>query len=358
MIVVGPEQPLIEGLGNRLRQEGHLVFGPEATGAKLEGSKAFSKELMLEAGVPTPRSWTDCSPTQALEHVRALLEDEGRAVIKASGPALGKGVFICDQEDQASDIIHRLMIDKELGDAGETIVVEQYAQGKEFSLLTLVSESKFLSLPIAQDYKRIFDGDEGPNTGGMGSYSPVKRVTPELLQRTEETIVERIVRGLANREIDYRGVLFSGIMSDAFNPTCLEFNVRFGDPETQSIMPRLGKGFADALLACAKGEPIPPIEVNEDAVVTVVLASKGYPGQVQSGKPIEIDQAATNGVLLFHAGTAEKDGQLVTAGGRVLGVTATAPTLPEAKRKAYRAVNGIQFEGMQFRTDIAHAWAG
>lgn len=250
------------------------------------------------------------------------------------------------------------MIDKELGESGETIVIEEFVNGKEFSLLTVANGKEFLSLPVAQDYKRIFENDQGPNTGGMGSYSPVKRVEPDLLRRTEETIVKRIAQGLANRKIDYRGVIFSGIMSDASSPMCLEFNVRFGDPETQSIMPRLGAGFAEALLACAKGEPIPSIEVKDNAVVTVVLASAGYPGQVQSGKPIEIDEEATEGVLLFHAGTAEKDGQLVTAGGRVLGVTALASTLPEARRKAYRAVKGIRFEGMQFRTDIAYAWAG
>ena len=358
LVVVGPEQPLIDGLGNWLRRESHAVFGPDSDGAKLEGSKAFSKELMLESGVPTPRSWTECNPTQALEHANILLRDGGKAVIKASGPALGKGVYICEEEDQAREVIHRLMIDKEIGESGETVVIEEFIDGKEFSILTLVNGKEFLSLPIAQDYKRIFDNDQGPNTGGMGSYSPVRRVTSDLLQKTETAIVERIVNGLAGRKIDYRGVIFSGIMSDDLNPNCLEYNVRFGDPETQSIMPRLGEGFAEALLACAKGEPIPAIEVNDNAVVTVVLASEGYPGPVQSGKAIEIDTSVTEGIQLFHAGTSEKDGQLVTAGGRVLSVTATAGTLPEARRKAYRAVKGIRFEGMQFRTDIAYAWAG
>ena len=358
LVVVGPEAPLISGLADRLRNEGRAVFGPGADGAQLEGSKAFSKGLMHEAGVPTPFSWTESDPSRAMERVGELLCGGGCAVIKASGPALGKGVFISQEADQANEAIRRLMIDKEFGDSGETVVVEEFVGGKEFSLLSLVSGTEYRSLPVAQDYKRIFDNDQGPNTGGMGSYSPVKRVTPELLQVTEESIVERIVHGLKSRNIDYRGVIFSGVINEFLTPNCLEYNVRFGDPETQSVMPRLGKGFADALLACARGGPIPPIETLDNAVVTVVLASAGYPGAVQSGKPIEIDEEATEGVHLFHAGTVEKDGHLATAGGRVLGVTAVASTLPEARRRAYRAVKGIRFEGMQFRTDIAYAWAG
>ena len=352
LVLVGPEGPLIAGLGDRLRAQGLYVFGPNESGARLEGSKAFSKELMIVAKVPTAASWTANSPECALKRALQLLE-HGPVVIKASGLALGKGVVICDDENQTRETIRQMMVDALFGDAGKVVVIEEFLSGREFSLLTLANEKGIRSLPVAQDYKRIGDGDKGPNTGGMGSFSPVDWIDANVIEQTEDETVKPILDELAKRGIAYRGVLFSGMMLTSSGPKCLEYNVRFGDPETQSALPRLGRGLASALLACAKGASIPAIEVSERAAVTVVLASEGYPGPIKSCVPISIDSQTTKEAIVFHAGTALKDGQLVTAGGRVMGVTALADTLPEARTRAYEAVKGVRFEGMQFRTDIA-----
>jgi phosphoribosylamine---glycine ligase len=352
LVVVGPEAPLMAGLADRLRANGLPVFGPGAEGARLEGSKAFSKEWMVRAGVPHARSTTTRDFDEARRHAHALLEN-GPAVLKASGPALGKGVLICRSHAEADEGLDALLRRRELGEAGETVLVEAFLEGREYSLLTLVSDEGILSLPPAQDYKRIGDGDQGPNTGGMGSFSPVPWLAGDLLQETEDTVVRPILGELKRQGIAYRGVLFSGLMEADGRPHCLEYNVRFGDPETQSVLPRLGAGFAQALLACAKGEAIPPVSVRDEAAVTVVVASEGYPGSYEKGKRIELDPGKLDDVLVFQAGTARQDGDLVTAGGRVLSVTGVALTVEEARRKAYRSVEGVRFEGMRFRKDIA-----
>lgn len=351
LIVIGPEAPLFAGVADRLRDDGFAVFGPSAAGAEIEGSKAFSKGLMRRAGVPTAHSWTHSDPIEVLELAEKILYS-APVVLKASGPSFARGVVICRQMEEAAETVERWMVRGELGDAGRTVVVEEYLEGPEFSLFSLAGGRSFRSLPVAQDYKKVFDGDQGPNTGGMGSYSPASWVTEDLYRSAERQVAAPVLEMLQLDNIDYRGVLFSGLIVTKDGVKCLEYNARFGDPETQSLMPRLGGGFAEALLACARGEAIPEIEVRDVACVTVVLASANYPGKVEPGVPIEIDAAKVGDAVLFHAGTAMKEGRLVTAGGRVLGVTATGPTVAEARARAYTAVEGVRFEGMQYRRDI------
>lgn len=351
-VVIGPEDPLILGVADALRDAGVPVFGPGRAGAQLEGSKAFSKALMEEAGIPTAKHQSYTVAEEAHEDVRRRWAEGKRAVIKASGAALGKGVVVCQQEYEAHAAIEAMMVAKEFGDAGSTVVVEDLLEGREFSLLTLCNGSDFKSLPLAQDYKRIFDNDEGPNTGGMGSYSPLEWLTDEDVSHTERTVVAPLLKALKDKGIDYRGTLFSGLMKTADGIYCLEYNVRFGDPETQSVMMRLGNGFADALEACATGRSIPEFEVKGNFVVSVVLASGGYPGAVKKGVPITIG-ALPAGAKCFHAGTAFEGGSLVTAGGRVVTVTAVAATASEARALAYEGAGQVSFEGKQIRNDIS-----
>lgn len=352
LVVVGPEDPLVDGLADALRLAGIAVFGPGRNGAQLEASKAFSKSLMAEAGVPTARfqSFTDAAAAKAFVAEMAM---EGRTVVvKASGNALGKGVIVCGSQAEAEDAIEAMLVDRAFGDAGAEIVVEERLVGFEFSLLTICSEAGFWSLPIAQDYKRALDGDRGPNTGGMGTYSPVPRVSEDLVKRTERQVVAPILEALKARGIPYRGVLFSGLLVQDGQPYCLEYNVRFGDPETQSVVRRLGIGFADALLAAANGQPIPPVEVKDEAVVSVVLASGGYPGDYRKGLPIGFG-AFNPEVKVFFAGVGQQEGQLVTSGGRVMAVTATGPSIADARDRAYAGVLEVCFDEMHYRRDVA-----
>lgn len=352
LVVVGPEDPLIAGLADALRGAGTLVFGPGAVGAQLEGSKAFAKELMQAAGVPTAAHATFSESAAAQDWVRSRFA-AGRAVaVKASGAALGKGVVVAGSEAEAMEAVAMMMDRAELGEAGRTVVIEDRLTGPEFSLLTLVNESGILSLPVAQDYKRIGDGDTGPNTGGMGSLSPVPWLAPGLVEQAEEEVVRRLLPVLARRGIPFRGVLFSGLLVHEGVPHALEYNVRFGDPETQTVMRRLGPGFAEALRATAAGEPIPRVEVLDHAAVTVVLAAAGYPGPVERGTPISIGPLP-EAVQIFHAGTKrDADGQLVTNGGRVLAVSAVDPTMAEARVLAYQGAEQVTFAGQQMRADI------
>jgi len=352
LVVVGPEDPLIAGLADALRAEGFAVAGPGAAGATLEGSKAFSKELMAKAGVPTARYGTFTVPEEAARFAQQLFDDGAGAVVKASGAALGKGVVVAADFGEAEAAIRMMMVDRALGDAGAEVVVEERLAGREFSLLTLCSDAGFFSLPVAQDYKRALDGDLGPNTGGMGTYSPVPWLDPDVVSRTEAEVVAPLLKQLVAEGVPYRGVLFSGLMVDGKTPKCLEYNVRFGDPETQTVMRRLGAGFLHALLAVASGDPIPAVQILDHAAVTVVLASGGYPGNYRKGVPIEIGDLP-EGVVLFHAGTSLQDGQLVTSGGRVFGLSAVGPTVSDARDLAYQALGSIRFEGMSYRTDIA-----
>ena len=351
LVVIGPEIPLIEGLADRLRSEGSLVFGPGAEAAQLEGSKSFSKAMMSKAGVPTAayRSFTDAN--EAIAFALDLHERGCGIVVKASGPALGKGAIVTSSLEEAMDAINRCLVAREFGDASSCIVLEERMHGSEFSLFTICSESGFCSLPAAQDYKRAFDEDEGPNTGGMGSYSPVDWVTSELVHEAEKQVVAPILKQVADEGIVFRGLLYSGLMRVDGKLKCIEYNVRFGDPETQSVVCRLGCGLADALLAAANGEPVPPVEALDNAAVSVVIASAGYPGSVETGHLIT-QEPVEEGIHIFHAGTKLVDGELLTAGGRVAAITATDANLTLARDKAYRNINGIRFEGARWRTDI------
>lgn len=351
LVVVGPEDPLIAGMADMFRENGFSVFGPGQGAARLEGSKAFSKDMMKRAGIPTAKYQSFSDPVAARDYASAEFAAGRPVVVKASGAALGKGAIVCNSVEEAHASIDSMLVAMELGEAGRTIVLEERLDGREFSLLTLVSGTEILSLPVAQDYKRIGDGDEGPNTGGMGTYSPVEWVSDELVRETEDAVVRPILASLAELDIDYRGVLFSGVMLADGVPYCLEYNVRFGDPETQSVLRRLGDGFADALLACAKGESIPAIPVLDEAVCTVVVASEGYPGDYEKGHLIEIREVL-DGVQVFHAGTRLVGEDLVSYGGRVLAVSATGGDAEEARAKAYAGVGAVRFEGMQYRKDI------
>ena len=351
LVVVGPEDPLIEGLGNRLRAEGFAVYGPDQAGAELEGSKAFSKQLMVEAGVPTAAFQAFSDPVAATDYARVKYDTGRSVVVKASGNALGKGVVVADNFEAAKDAIHRMMVDREFGSAGETIVIEDRLVGPEFSLLTIVGDENYVSLPVAQDHKRAFDGDLGPNTGGMGAFSPVASISDSLIRQVESEMVEPTIRALKARGISYRGTLFTGVLVDGGKPYCLEFNVRMGDPETQALMMRIESGYAQALFASATGTVVPEITVSPLAALTVVVAGKDYPLQSSKGIPIQIDQVPI-GSKLFHAGTALVDGNLVTNGGRVFAASAIGKTLEEAKALAYAAAASVHFSGARVRSDI------
>lgn len=353
VVVVGPENPLIVGLADRLRQAEVPCFGPGQREAMLEGSKAFAKQLMAEAGVPTAFGRACSTPQEALDAVRQLAELDKLPVIKASGAALGKGVIVCGDRSQAEEAIRRAMVELEFGEAGRTVVVEERLNGREFSLLTICGAGGYWSLPVAQDYKRALDGDRGPNTGGMGSLSPTPWVTADLVSQAEERVVAPILRALAGRGLDYRGVLFSGLMVQDGEVYCLEYNVRFGDPETQSVLPRLGSGFFDLLRQVAEGGRPAPLRVQDVTAVTVVLASGGYPGPYRKGVPIRLPDAVPEGTLLFHAGTKVGPQGLETSGGRVFAATGLGPDLMTARGRAYALAEAVDFEGKQFRRDIA-----
>lgn len=352
LAVIGPEAPLVAGVADVLRAEGVAVFGPDAQGAQLEGSKTFSKQFMDAHGIPTARyaSFTELEP--ALEYVREL---GAPIVVKADGLAAGKGVVVAETERDAEDAV-RDCFDGAFGEAGATVVVEECLVGPECSLLAFVSGGKAHCMATAQDHKRAFDGDRGPNTGGMGVYSPVPIVEPDELAVMYD-IMERSAAATADAfEHDYRGVLYGGFMLTPEGPKVLEFNARFGDPETQVVLPRLETDLVDIMLAVAEGRPENiDLRWSEQWAVCVVLASEGYPGSYEKGKVIlGIDEAEQlEGVTVFHAGTARNfDGELVTAGGRVLNVVALGDSFDEAREKAYEACDLINFEGKQYRSDI------
>jgi phosphoribosylamine---glycine ligase len=353
LFVIGPEQPLVEGLADRLRADRRLVFGPGADGARLEGSKAFMKTVLAEAGVPTARygAFDEIRPAQ--EFLRDL---PGPWVVKTDGLAAGKGVLVTDSLEEAEADIAAKLSGETFGDAGRRIVVEEGLVGAECSLLVLCDGTRIAALAPAQDFKRINDDDEGPNTGGMGAYSPVALVPDRLVDTVMDQAVEPLVGALRRRGIDYRGVLYAGLILTVDGPRVLEYNVRFGDPETQVVLPRLTEDLTGLLAEAAAGRLRTEPRFSPDASVCVVLASDGYPASPRTGDRIDgLDQAAAvEGVTVFHAGTAlDDEGEFVTAGGRVLGVSALVPTIAEARRRAYAAVDRSGWEGMQYRTDIA-----
>lgn len=363
LVVVGPEAPLCKGLVDALGKIGVKAFGPCAAGARMEGSKRFAKEVMQAAGVPTGRAetFTDAAAAKAALPAFGL-----PVVVKADGLAAGKGVVVAETAAQAEAAIDDMLVANKFGAAGADVLIEEFLHGEECSILALVDGEHAVLLPSSQDHKRIFDGDKGPNTGGMGAYSPAPVVTDAMLPDIKERIILPVVRELKKRGITYRGVLYAGLMvtppggktalsGSAVN--VVEFNARFGDPETEAVLPRLGGDFAAALLACADGTLTDAhVTVKPDAAATVIVASGGYPGAYEKGKPIDgLDAAgAVPGALVFHCGTKAQDGRTLTAGGRVLSVTGLGATLRAAVDTAYAAVGKIAFDQAFFRRDIAH----
>jgi phosphoribosylamine--glycine ligase len=353
LTVVGPEAPLVAGLADALVGRGRRVFGPSAAAARLEGSKAFAKDLMRRHGIPTARSGTFTDVAEASAFVDEL---GGRAVVKADGLAAGKGVTVASDRASAIAALEAALARGAFGAAGSTVVVEEVLEGPEVSAFALLDGERVLRLGLAQDFKRIGDGDTGPNTGGMGAYAGLPWIAPDLEARIWSETVEATAGALAAEGIAYRGCLFAGLMLTADGPKVLEFNCRFGDPETEALLPRLALDLAETLAACADGrlEDRPRPDTGEVAV-TVVLASGGYPGTYATGVPIDGLEAAAevDGVTVFHAGTEDADGRVVTAGGRVLAVSALGASLREARARAYEACGRIAFDGMTYRRDIA-----
>jgi phosphoribosylamine--glycine ligase len=354
LAVIGPEGPLCEGLADHLRVAGILTVGPGAEGAQLEGSKSFAKSLMERAQIPTAASRSFTDRESAVAYVETLAAP---LVVKADGLAAGKGVTIAETTGEAIVAISECF-DGRFGDAGSMVVVEEFLEGPEVSLLAFVDGATVLPMAPAQDHKRVGDGDTGPNTGGMGVYSPVPGVTATQYARMLE-ILQRTAHELVEDDISFRGILYGGFILTAAGPQVLEYNTRFGDPETQVLLPRLENDLAEVLLALAKGEleAFGGLSWSRDVAVSVVIASGGYPGDYENGKPITGLEAAAAlpGVTVYHAGTKIADnGDVISAGGRVLNVTATAPEFDEAVAKAYEAVRLISFDGSFYRHDIAH----
>ncbi|MGZ8563939.1 MAG: phosphoribosylamine--glycine ligase, partial [Candidatus Limnocylindria bacterium] len=350
LVVVGPEAPLVAGAVDALEQAGIAAFGPSAGAARLEGSKAFAKGLMAEAGVPTASHTILRDRDEALQHLSCAPYP---SVLKADGLAAGKGVIICQSEADARAAVEVFFTEQRFGTT--EVVLEEFLEGEELSLLALCDGENVVPLAPAQDYKRIFDGDQGPNTGGMGSYSPVPGIDAERVEEIADSVHRPIVDLMARRGDPFRGVLYAGLMLTADGPRVLEFNVRFGDPETQAVLPRLRSDLLDLSLACREpgGLAGTAASFTEDWAVTVVLASAGYPESSSKGDAISgIDEAAAIAEVI-HAGTAQRDGEIVTAGGRVLNVTGLGPTPADARERAYDAAGRISFDGMQMRSDIA-----
>ena len=352
LTVVGPEAPLVAGLADRLLDAGLAVFGPIAPAAAIEGSKAFAKDLMARNAIPTARFATFDDPARARGYCR---EVGPPLVVKADGLAGGKGAIVCRTLADADEAVAECMERAAFGAAGATVVVEEFLSGEEVSFFALANGADALPLAAAQDHKTVFDGDQGPNTGGMGAYSPVASFDAAMERRVMDTIVRPTIAALAKDGAPYRGVLYVGLMLTAEGPKVIEFNCRFGDPECQALVVRVPGDLVPLLVAAAHGGPWPEVGPwSTRASVCVVLASGGYPGKYGTGAAIEgVESAETApGVTVFHAGTALRDGRLVTAGGRVLGVTAAAGDLATAIARAYRAVGAIRFEGMHYRRDI------
>ncbi len=351
LTVVGPELPLTLGIVDAFQDAGLACFGPNKAAAKLEGSKAFSKELMKKYGIPTAAfdTFTD------VDKAKAFVDEIGvPCVVKADGLAAGKGVIICMTREEADKAIEDMLTDHAFGDASATIVIEEYMVGPEVSVLAFADGKSVLPMVSAQDHKRIFDGDKGPNTGGMGAYSPAPVYTEALSAEVNKTIIEPTIAAMAAEGTPFTGILYTGLMLTEKGPRVLEYNVRFGDPETQPIMVRMKSDIVELFQACVDGKlDEATLEWHDEAAVCVIMASGGYPASSEKGVPIHgLDDIAAEEAIVFHSGTAEKDGEIVTNGGRVLGVTAKDATIKGAIDKAYAAVEKINFDHMQFRRDI------
>ena len=352
LTMVGPEALLCEGIVDEFRKRGLAIVGPDKYAAQLEGSKSFAKDFMRRHGLPTAKAQVFTAEAEALEYVR---QQGAPLVIKADGLAAGKGVVVAATTDEAIAAV-KDCFDGAFGAAGQKVLVEECLVGEEASILALCDGKTIIPLVSSQDHKRAWEGDKGPNTGGMGAYSPAPVVTPALQERIDREILRPFLKGVQEDNLYFRGIIYAGIMVTAEGPKLLEFNVRFGDPETQAVLMRLESDLAEVLLATAEARLSEiTLRWTSEPAVCVVLASSGYPGKYSKGQPISgIEAAEATGAVVFQAGTKLQDGQLVTAGGRVLGVTARGADLREAVAKAYQAVEKISWEGMQYRRDIAH----
>ena len=353
LVVVGPEVPLMNGLVDKLEAAGIRAFGPHANAAEIEGSKSFAKDLMKKYGIPTARY----EVFTAAEPARAYIRQEGAPiVVKADGLAAGKGVIVAMTEQEALDAVDAIMEDHSFGDAGARVVIEEFMEGEEASLLAFTDGTTIRPMISAQDHKRAYDGDRGPNTGGMGTYAPAPVMTPEMTERAVEEILKPTIAAMAKEGRIYRGCLYLGLMVTADGPKVVEFNARFGDPETQVVLPLLDSDLVAIMCACADGTLADvPIRWKDGAAVCVVLASGGYPGHYDKGQEIHgLADAEAMGALVFHAGTAMKDGKLVTNGGRVLGVVGRGADISSAVDAAYAAATKISFKDAYYRKDIAH----
>jgi phosphoribosylamine---glycine ligase len=352
LTVVGPEAPLTAGMVDAFTAAGLAAFGPDRAAARLEGSKVFAKEIMQKYGIPTAQSRTFTDPQQAFAYLR---ETGAPVVVKADGLAAGKGVVVAASVDEAADAVRRIMLEREFGDSGNRVVIEEFLRGEEVSVLAFTDGQTVIPLVSSQDHKAAYDGDTGPNTGGMGAYSPAPVLPDELMERVKEDILQPTIAGLLSEGVLFKGILYAGLMITADGPKVLEYNVRFGDPECQAVLPRLKSDLASIMLAVVQGR-LHQQEIlwHENHTACVVMASGGYPAAYPQGIPISglQEAAALADTFVFHAGTALRQGETVTAGGRVLGVTAWGDTLPEALDKAYAAVARIRFEGAHYRSDI------
>ena len=352
LVVVGPEAPLAAGLSDALRARGIPAFGPSASSARIETSKRFAKEVMADAGVPTARASHHSDAATARQ---AVAELGAPVVIKATGLAAGKGVVVCSTVSEAHAAIDRMLLERTLGDAGSEILVEEFMEGEELSLFAMTDGERFLTMLPAQDHKRLFAGDVGPNTGGMGAYAPVAIGTDEVVSTAASRVIEPTLAALRERGARFSGLLYVGLMLTADGPRVVEFNCRFGDPETQAILPLLESSLLDAMVAISSGDGLrgaPPFAWSHSFAVTTVVAAAGYPESPRTGDVISFPRPR-DGVMVFHAGTARNAaGELLTAGGRVLAATAVADSFDEAQRASAEYAAGVEFSGKQYRGDI------
>ncbi len=355
LVVVGPEVPLCAGLADRLREAGLRVLGPGAQGAQLEGSKSFCKDLLVSQKIPTARAGSFKDVTEAIRFSGSL---PCRQVVKADGLAAGKGVVIAETHEEAAKAIREMMADRVFGDAGARVLIEEFLDGEELSVHAVTDGRNLVILPSAQDHKRVGEGDTGLNTGGMGAYAPAPKATPELLREVRDKILLPTLAGLAARGIDYRGILYAGLMLTREGPKVLEFNCRFGDPETEVILPLIETPLWDLLGAAADGDLAKiSLQTRTGAALTVVLAAPGYPAQPVLGQKIQMGKTGADSAI-FHAGTKMAAGKIMVAGGRVLAATGWGDDLQTARERAYAAAKTVSFEGMHFRRDIGYRALG
>lgn len=347
---VGPEEPLSLGIVNYFKEQGLAVYGPSKEAALIEGSKAFAKELMIKYQIPTAKYAAFTNYEEALDYVRS---EGAPIVIKADGLAAGKGVVVAKSLEEAEDALKSMMKDVTFGAAGVRVVIEEFLEGEEMTLLSFVNGSTVKPMVPSQDHKPVYDGDKGPNTGGMGTYAPLSHIDSSMTERIIETIVQPTAEAMVAEGVPYEGILYTGLMLTKEGPKVIEYNARFGDPETQVVVPLLETDLVDIVTASLTGE-LENIEVKwkDKAAVCVIMSSAGYPGPYEKGEVIYGLDQVVNPSIIFHAGTAAKDGEIITSGGRVLGVTAVGETLKEARELAYQSVEKVSFNGAHYRTDI------